>query len=275
MNTQIIRFKLAPSLTQEEEKVVLATKEKKVYEAGRKAVEALVSSIVTSSMIVLGNSKKFDDRDRFLIEKEIVNDIFSNFKGLTLDEIRLACSRGCRGEYKAKPDEVVYFSVKSVYEWIKAYIVKTKREAMQKQARFEQDRFTKAPLTDEEKKKLESDFIKDCIIAPYNHFVKTGEFTFDLRGNIVYETLDKLNAIPFTVKRKKEIFERAKHLTIVQLEQYPSFESRNRMNDINEGEGEGHRMVKSKAKELALMDFLREMKEQDMDLEEWIEMRRV
>jgi hypothetical protein len=273
--TQITRRPVfCPDLNQTELKVVQATNFPRVKEQQKQKLSQLVSSIINSCVIILGHSKKFEDEERFLIEREIVNDIFANFSGLTFEEIRLACSLGARGEYKSKPDEVVYFSVKSVYEWLKAYIATSKRAAMQKQARFEQDRFKKPEPTPEELKKLEDDFISECILKPYKIYQKTGEYLFDNRGNVIYNKLDKLGVIPFTVERKKEIFERAKNRVLIQLEQWLGPDTRRKYQQIQEGKGEGHELVKSEAKDLALRDFLREMKEVGMDLEEFIELRR-
>lgn len=273
--TQITRRPvLSPSLTEGEIKVVKATQAPRVKEQPKQKLESLITGIVTTCTIILGHSKKFDDSERFLIEREIVNDIFTNFNGLTFDEIRLACSLGARGEYKSKPDEVVYFSVKSVYEWLKAYLAKTKREAMQKQARFEQDRYKPKEPTEEEKKAFSEFFIQEHIIKPYKVYAETGEYLFDNRGNVIYNKLDKLGVIPFTKERKKEIFERAKNLVLIELEQWFGPDSRNKYKHIQEGKGEGHEYVVSKAKDLALRDFLREMKEGSMDLEDFIDLRR-
>lgn len=266
---------LCPALTDKEAKIVQATTSPKIREQPKIRLESCVTSMVTSVIIILGHNAKFSDTERKLVEREIVNDIFTNFSGLTYDELRICFSMGARGEFKTKPDEVVYFSVASVYNWLKSYITQTKREAMQKQARFEQDKFETKKPTEEEKKRLGDFFFNEYILKPYKHYRETGEYHFDNRGNIIYITLDKLNAIPFNVERKKSIFERAKQMILAQMEQFPGPDTRNRINHIKEGKGPGHDEVVSKAKDLALSDFLREMKEQEMDLEEWIEMRRV
>jgi hypothetical protein len=266
---------LAPTLTIEEQKIVVAAKSLKVREMPKTKLHHLVTGIVTSCLIILGHSKKkFEDEERFLIEKEIVNDIFTNFSGLTFEEIRLACAMGARGEFKKKPDEVVYFSVATVYNWLKCYIADTKREAMAKQARFEQDRYIPKPPTKEELLRHEAQFINDCILAPYKHFLETGEYTFDNRGNVIYNKLDKLGVIPFSKERKLEIFERAKNRVLAKIEQYIGPDSRRKYKEIAEGKGEGHELVKSEAKDIALKEFLCELKEQEMDLEEFIQMRR-
>lgn len=265
---------LCPALSEKEVRVVVATSLPKIKDQPKTRLEAVVTSLVTSVIIILGHNAKFSDQERKLIEREIVNDIFTNFGGLTYDELRLCFSLGARGEYKAKPDEVVYFSVATVYNWLKSYITHTKREAMQKQARFEQDQMKPKEPTEEEKRQMGDFFVQEYIIKPYNHYVKTGEYLFDNRWNVIYKTLDKMGVMPFSVERKKEIFERAKQMVVLQMEQYPGPETRNRLKHIKEKSGEGHEEVVSKAKDLALRDFFREMREQGMDLEEWIEMRR-
>lgn len=270
----IIKRELCPALTESEKRVVMATSLPKVKDQPKTRLEAAITSMVTSVIIILGHNAKFSDQERKLIEREIVNDIFTNFSGLTYDELRLVFSLGARGEYKTKPDEVVYFSVASVYNWLKSYISKTKREAMQKQARFEQDQFKPKEITEEEKKKIADDFFRDCILNPYKIYLETGEYLFDNRGNVIYNTLDKMGVIPFSKERKKEIFERAKNLILIHLQQYPGPDAKNKYNHIMNKKGEGHELVVSKAKELALTDFLRELREQQMDLEEFIEMRK-
>lgn len=270
----IIKKELCPALTEGEKRIVMATSLPKIKDQPKERLDACITGMVTSVIIILGHNAKFSDSERKLIEREIVNDIFTNFGGLTYDELRIVFSLGARGEYKTKPDEVVYFSVASVYNWLKSYISKTKREAMQKQARFEQDQFKPKEPSEEEKKRLGDFFLQEYILKPYKHYLATGEYHFDNRGNVIYNTLDKLGVIPFNVQRKKQIFERAKQMILAQMEQFPGPDTRNRMNHIKEGAGAGHEEVVSKAKDLALSDFLREMKEQEMDLEEWIEMRR-
>jgi hypothetical protein len=275
METAIIKKELCPALTESEKRIVQATTSPKIKSQPKTRLESVITSMVTSVIIILGHNAKFSDQERKLIEREIVNDIFTNFGGLTYDELRIVFSLGARGEYKTKPDEVVYFSVASVYNWLKNYISKTKREAMQKQARFEQDQHKPKEPTEEEKRRMGDFFLNEYILKPYRHYLKTGEYHFDNRGNVIYNTLDKLGVIPFTVQRKKEIFERAKQMITLQMEQYPGPETKNRLKHIKEFCGEGHEEVVSKAKDLALRDFLKELKDQEMDLEEWIEMRRV
>src|SRR6188768_3957826 len=245
METAVIRRVLSPDLTELQKKIIEAAKTEKVKDQPRQKLQALVTTLITSVIIILGHAAKFSDTERNMIEREIVNDIFVNFKTLSFDELRIIFSLGARGEYKTKPDDVVYFSVSTVYQWMKSYISQTKRDAMQKQARFEQDRLTPKEPSAEEKRKMNEFFLQEYILKPYKHYLKTDEYHFDNRGNVIYTTLDKLGVIPFTVQRKKEIFERAKQLVMIQMEQYPGPETKVRMNHIKEGSGAGHEEVVS------------------------------
>jgi hypothetical protein len=274
METGIIKREFSPELTEFEKKVVEASRKEKVKDQPRQKLQTLVATLVTSVIIILGHSIKLSDNERQLIEREIVNDIWLNFKFLTYDELRLIFSLGARGEYKNRPEDIVYFSVATVYNWLKSYVAQTKREAMQKQARFEQDKQTPKPPTEEEKKKMEQFFLSEYIIKPYNEYLKTGEYIFDNRGNVIYNTLDKMKVIPFSVERKKEIFERAKAIILEELSQWIGPEIKTKIQNIRDGSGPGHEEVKSLAKEIALKEFFEELRGQEMSLEDFIELRK-
>jgi hypothetical protein len=274
METSIVKRDLSPALSEFERKIIEASKAPKVRDQPRQKLESLVNALITSVVIILGHAAKLSNQEIALIHREIVNDIYLNFKFLSFEELRLVFALGARGEYKTRPEDIVYFSVATVYNWLKSYVAQTKREAMQKQARYEQDKLVKKQPTEEEKKKIELDFFKDFILKPYDHYFETGEYLFDHRGNVIYNLLDKMKVIPFSVSKKKEIFERAKNLVLAQMEQYLGPDTKNRVNHIKEGTGPGHEEVVSKAKELALEEFFRELKEQGMKLEDFIELRK-
>lgn len=237
----------------------------------RSQVANAVTDIIDGCLVVMGHDKKkFKDEERFIIEKEIVNDIFSKFIGLSIEEIRLACSMGCRGEYKTKPDEVVYFSVSSVYQWIKSYIATTKREAIAKQARYEQDSYQKVKPTQEQLEQLEKEFIEDCILAPYRHYLSTDEYLFDNRGNVVYNKLNKLNLIPFPPSIKLQFMEKAKEIVKATLFSSPTHDNKKLYEEVENGTGDGHKLVISEAKDIALRQFFKDLKDVNADLEKLI-----
>jgi hypothetical protein len=266
---------LSPELSESESMIVRHSQGVKVLKSKKSDLAKLVADIIDSSLITLGFLKtKYVTDERNIIENEILKDIISKFSFLTFEEIKEAVRLGCRGEFKASPDEVIIFSVATVYRWLKSYSDTLRREALKKQARFEQDNVKKKEPTEEEKEKFEREFFWNCIIEPYKKYLETDEYTFDNRGNVIYNKLDKFGLIPFTTERKKEFIEQAKERVKATLVATITTDNLRKLREVEENRSEGYSLVKSEAKDIALRAFFKELKDQGMDLEEYIEMRK-
>jgi virulence-associated protein VapD len=267
MNLLDNKQKLSPDLSPREIEVVENSKLPRVKHSKKKDLTNLIADIVDTSIIVLGFLKtKYSKEERLVIENEIYKDIQTNFSHLSLKEIKQATSLGARGEFRVK-GETVIFSVATVFNWIKSYCSIIRREALKKQSRFEQDQFKPEKPTRIMLLVRGDIFNQACIIAPYRHYLATDEYLFNNIGNVIYNKLDKLNLIPFPPFVKKIFMEKAKEHVLASLMAVPTTENQKIYEQVKAGKGKGHELVISQAKDIALREFFKDLKEQKADLE--------
>jgi hypothetical protein len=198
---------LAKSLTPSEQEIVLASQSKRIADMDKTEVQYTVTDLVTTMYVVLGQSANVEDK--FILISQVVEDLYKRFSFYTIEEVRNVFYLGPRGEFKTKPDEVLYPTIEKINSWLKAYRETVRKEAVGKQLRFEQDNIPKIELSDSEKLKIE---IECTIKLLEDSKVETGFNLSEIQSGAVYNTLDKLELIPFTVDRKKEIYKEAEEL---------------------------------------------------------------
>lgn len=195
---------LSPLLTYFERKVVLAAQENRIKELEIIQVSKKITEVVSGVYIRLGMRAK-DDRERLLVEDCILKDLAISFPNLTLTEFELACYKGSMGDFKAKPDEVLFVSPERIHSWIKAYVELVKRDTIAKQREFEakNQKFEKPSF--EAIQKIESEFVIR-IHEAFDDYLKLGQYTHHEPADKVYDYLSQKNLLKLSKDRKKEIF---------------------------------------------------------------------
>lgn len=253
--SNIQKFEGIPPL---EKKIIESTYALKISQATEAEIKPAIRSGVTTALYNLG--QKMDDGERQILHSKILIDLKLHFQTLTVDEIINALDLGSKGEFRVKPEEVLYLSPERVYSWFKAYKFGVKREANKKIADIVQREEKAKEPTEEEKGKI----VMDGVYLSFEEFKKTGEVKD--YGNVKYDKLDSMGLIPFTIERKKEIYALAEqHLKSSKQD------DRDFMKGLKEMRSETQNIVKAEAKQMALTLFFKELIEMEVELKDLIE----
>ncbi len=254
--------RLCPALTPTEQSIVLATQAKKIGAMNLLDVANLVTDLISKTIIVLGHKSK-EQLERSVIEPEIVRDLITDFKNMTIDEVKAAFYMGVRGKFITEDNKVIYISVAMVYSWLKAYRETVRKEAMGKQLRFEQDNPIKKEPT--EKFDMEVYYALENLSQPQ---------ILEVQGNAIYNTLEKLKLIQLTSTRKKEIYAQAelefrnKHRAGRDLKEVQL--NKKIIALLEAGDSSTQTKIKCLAKFIALMDYLKSLNEMDENIIELV-----
>jgi len=163
-----------------------------------------VTNVVSGIYIRLGSNAK-DDDEREIIQDAIIKDLAVSFPNLTLKEFEIACYKGSMGDFRRTSDEVLFLSPEKVHGWIKAYVEQIKKEVIAKQRDYENKLDVHKEPSEEEKKKIESDYLLRMQGA-FEEFIATGVYSHHEPAHLLYGWLDKRGMIKITPQRKREIF---------------------------------------------------------------------
>lgn len=255
---------LCPALTPSENAIVLASKAERIYEMEIIQTANLVTDLVSKVIIVLGQKPK-DEKERELLEAEIVVDLTSEFKNMTIEEVRAAFHLGSRGKFNSPDNEVVFLSVKSIYSWLKGYRETIRKEAIGKQLRYEQDHPIMNELKEEDKLKFEVLGVRNSLLDQYKEYPNDS-----LAGNI-YRALDKIGVIPFTTQRKKGFWKEAEEELKLKYKSAGNsineyYGNKKLLELITSGSSEGQTEIKILAIRKALDSFLEACEEMGEDV---------
>ncbi len=262
---EIVKYHGLPPL---EKKIIESMFALKVMEATDDQLKDAVSSSVTNAMYNLGvktplyGTPEFDNaiQERMILESRIRIDLKMHFQILTIEEIKNAFDLGSKGEFRTKPDEVLYLSPEKIYGWFKAYKFGVKREASKKLVEVIQREEKAKEITEEQKEKI----VMIGLLSSFEAFKNTGEVTD--YGNVKYDKLDQLGLIRFTVERKKEIYSLAEqHLKASKQD------DRDFMKGLKEMRSETQNLIKAEAKQMALTIFFKDLVEMEVELKDLIE----
>lgn len=272
---QIIKTEIAQlstGLTDFERSVVLASAEPRIKNLEKIEITRKVTDVVSRAFLTLG-SRSLEFEERKALEKLIYDDLKISFPNLTLKELEIAVYKGSMGEFKNKPDEVLFISPEKIHSWVKAYLLFIKREAVAKQRAFEAEQDKAKAPTEAEIKEIELAFLNHCVIASWKNLKVAGVPVND-PVNAIYSALDKLGLIPFTDDRKREIYKQAEDRFRINTKKVSSVAEARQANKIIErldrGDSSIQSRVKCLAKQIALDIYLKDLLEMEVDLEELI-----
>jgi hypothetical protein len=146
----------------------------------------VVVGIMQDSMNILGHHEKATDNDVLtIIAENTIKLVLSNFKTLTIDELRLALEKGCNGTYKLPRKEGLRtLNIENIHFWIKSYYADdTRRIALNYyQHLLSMPKSVPTPEQQEET-------IKNACLAAYEDFKQGGKVPFTYR--VIYDYLKK------------------------------------------------------------------------------------
>lgn len=260
--SKIQQAELSPLLSAQERSIVIASKAKKISEMGKREVANVVVELVGQSFVII-NQPKMSSQDREIMQDFIIHDLFAKFSHLTIEEFKQAFHMGLRGEFKVKPDDVIFMSVSIVYGWMKSFCETVKREAMKKQRQFDMKKEKDEEPTDEQKQAKIKVFLENDVLVCFNYY-KAYKAIADTYGAI-YQILDNRGFIKISNDRKKEIYQQADKLIRREFTHDREF-----IKDLNAGKEESIERVKIKARQMALKVYFDDLIEMEIELEDEI-----
>ena len=94
-------------------------------------VTKLFNQLLSRAAMLLGHKTWQDAAELVVLARACAELVQRRYRGLKPAEIMLAMDRGAAGEYKTKPDEVVYVQLPAVTAWLYAYQTTVRHEAIQ------------------------------------------------------------------------------------------------------------------------------------------------
>jgi hypothetical protein len=271
---------LSQDLTSFEQSVVLAASEPRLKSLEKVEISKKITNVISRANMTLGaNSakpgltpKQIED-ERMALEKLIYEDLKLSFPNSTLKEFEIAVYKGSMGEFKKRPDEILFISPEKIHSWMKSYILDIKRDTIAKQRAYEAGLDKAQHLSPEVIKEREKGFLMYCVIPPWKNYKTVGVPVSD-PVNAIYDALDKIGLIPFTKERKAEILKEAEDKF---KEQARSVSSLSEVRDakkilikLEKGDKTVKSRIKCLAKQMALEIFLKDLIKDEVDLEQLI-----
>lgn len=232
---------------------------RKVSEATDMELDVVITFAIEKANLDLGRSN-IDESDNDHLCNTLMTEARKCFSTLTLDELKEAIENGTKGKYNIDP--IYKPTVILVITWWNAWMQDAKRIEARKQINNE----VYISPTEEQKKELNIQIIKNSW-AKYKKDGKVGDI-----GNAVYNSLDELELIPFSIDRKLEFMELAKKSLLSEYSTAKTFDKIKRMELQNIIDsilaGNEKSRLKAEAKRIALNTFFKELLEVEMEIEE-------
>lgn len=176
--------------------------------------------VETMALVIWESGFNMSKDEQKLLINYMINEINSDFNGLTLEEVKIALKKGLRGQY----GDVIGLNVRMMYSWLESYISETKREAMKQLQLIKNDE--PVQISEDIKKKWHNKWLEMCIEA-YEEYKEKGETTFiDIKNNLYDYIRFQLKLVDLTKEEVDNIWNHA------QLEYRRNHSAENSKNDI-------------------------------------------
>lgn len=186
--------------------------------------------------------------------EQMITDLLTRFKNITIQEFKFILSEGSRGVYKTKKEEILTCSVQSMNQWVKNYLdSETYKMAFN-------DYHTRlkivAPKVEPTPEEIEKILETGCNEA-YKHFKHTGDLPFTCAP--YYDYLKKKGKLVLTKEQKGKYLEKAQNNIRQDLKEnrgkLSQIDFKKQMSEI----GQNLRTV-NECKRLAVQDYFSNLK---------------
>lgn len=110
------------SLTKEQRVILKAYTEPAIYTISDMELLPKISGMIGRALIELGHKNSLNDDAEFKIMQDaIYSDIRERYDFFSVQDIELVFKFGARGDFKSKPDDVVFLNREQVNKWLKCY----------------------------------------------------------------------------------------------------------------------------------------------------------
>jgi hypothetical protein len=196
-NQSLTRIEKEASFSPSELQYLQANNNVQIHIKKRSELEDEVSDLITTTFYELG--QKIEAVEQMILVTKLKDELILHFRWLTMEEVKMAFMKGARKEY----GDYFGLNIVTFHNWIRSFQSDKKRaDTLIKQNLLKQE-VKKEPSAEELYQQS-----KAFALAAFETFKTEGYFN-DI-GNPVYEFLDSIQLIPFSIERKTEMFEQAK-----------------------------------------------------------------
>mgnify|MGYP001139073957 CR=1 FL=1 len=228
---------------------------------------------VTINRTIMDKGVNMPPEEITYLTQTVTDDIMRNFSHFTLEEVRLACYYGVRGEL----GEYYGINPTTFYQWFKRFkweLIPKTNKAIEK--------FLPKPKEIVRQQREVDESILNTLMDVYFELVTEGTYNFYDFGSIAYNLLDELGIIPFTTEQKielmsesrvafrKTVLNKNRKLTLKDRE-VQKIDTTRVFKELDEQSNSSmEHQVRVGAKRLAIRKFLYELAEEEIDLKELI-----
>lgn len=219
-----------------------------------------IKGLIKIAIVELGYNLATEDLDTLIVG--VANDIYRDFQDYTLEDIALAFRMGVRGEL----GQFMGASIVSFYGWLKTY--RPLRQKAQMDYLKNLPPAEAKPKTQEELDRDRVEYIKTCILRPYQRYLDGDRSEPNNMGGVVYDYLRQLDLITVPVKRRYALLDKARE--IIKLEVIQNSEKTaiaKALKDIDRGQDPGQEaVILVRAKTLTMLEQFSQWAEMEEDL---------
>ena len=262
--TGLIKIENEANFSPSELEFIKAQHNVQIHVKKRSELENEIVILMTETYYELG--QKLEEREMFTLCERFKQELLLNFRWLTFEEVKMAFHKGARKEY----GDYFGLNIVTFHNWIKAFQTDKKRaDTLIKQNLLNQEE-KKAPTQEELYQES-----KAFALTAFDKFKEEGSYN-DI-GNPVYEFLDSIQLIPFSIERKTEMFEQAKEK--IKSKANPSYavNANERaaftliLEQIEANGKDVKERIRVEARKIALNTYFKELIEMETELIELIE----
>ena len=179
----------------------LSQLETKVIEySDKNIVSEKIDTIINNTFAYKGQSPA-TEREYVFISNAVKEDVFHNFNLYTLKDIELAFKLGVRGEM----GEYYGLNPKTFYDWLKKYKDKFLFPALEKVESLLPKKTVQEPP-----KEVVQGNNKEIVCNVLESFKQTKKYDFNDFGNMIYNFLERIGIINFSIQEKENIISESK-----------------------------------------------------------------
>lgn len=213
----------------------------------------------------------------------LINYIKNDLKHYSVEDIRIAFHLMLKNELDCESNHYQNFNPMYLAQVMNAYNKHRKNVIHEfKQIEMEQKQKQEQELSPEQMFEKSIQFYRNCIVNPYNFYLKTGEITFGIIPySVIYESLTEgLHVFELTNEQKNAIHQQAKkdvELNVKRETQHSSLESRKKIRDLRDAieklgfETALKTEIISRCHQLSIIKFFESCKKNNIDFPALIE----
>lgn len=259
-----------PSLNDDDKELILASYgQLKINQVDKNEIGQKLTQIIRDTIFASGFGSSLSEEEIIILIREVIRDIFMDFKHLTLEEVKIALYKGVRQEY----GEYVGISIRNFYYWIRKYVETTKTK-LGKKLYLILNKMDKKVT----KGQKYAHFLRwrKKVIDEYNDFCKSGSYEIDDLNHLLYDYLYEMGHIKVSIVFKYLIYVEA-YINI--SDRYQVKKAKNKLDrkyivefleSMNKRDRNFRKKMNSEMKNVALKRFLTYLKDNKDKLGKYI-----